>query len=165
MELFEKVEKIVQMSGCSYEDAKNALEQTDGNMLEAMILLERQGKAAPQGGAYSTRYESQPQYVSLPPIQEKKSGGFREGCRKIWHFLSTNFLLISRKGELFAKLPLWAVTLIFLFAWYLALVLVVVSLFFDFSYKLVGEKDMNEANRVMDKFSRAAEKAKDEFRS
>ena len=41
----------------------------------------------------------------------------------------------------------------------------VVSLFFDFSYKLVGEKDMNEANRVMDKFSRAAEKAKDEFRS
>lgn len=165
MELFEKVEKIVQKSGCSYEDAKNALEQTDGNMLEAMILLERQGKAAPQGGAYSTRYESQPQYMSLPPVREQKSGGFKEGCRKIWHFLSSNYLLICRKGELFAKLPLWAVGLILLSTWYLTLVLVVVSLFFDFSYKLVGEKDMENANRVMDKFSRAAEKAKDEFRN
>ena len=48
MELFEKVEKLVQKSGCTYEEAKIALDLTDGDMLEAMILLEKQGKAENQ---------------------------------------------------------------------------------------------------------------------
>ena len=32
MDLFEKVEKLVQKTGCSYEDAKLALELTDGEL-------------------------------------------------------------------------------------------------------------------------------------
>ena len=175
MDLFEKVEKLVQKTGCSYEDAKLALELTDGDMLEAVIYLERQGQTAPQGGTYSTRYENQPQYVPIAgqnqrgPQQtdwEAGSSKFKNFCRKAWHVLSTNYLIIKRKGELMAKLPFWAGLLILFGSMTLALILVVVSLFFGFTYSFEGEKrdKMQEANKVMDKIQRAAESAREEFR-
>ena len=179
MELFEKVEKLVQKSGCTYEEAKMALDLTDGDMLEAMILLEKQGKAAPQGGSYSTRYESQPQYVPVIVEEKKRERGgagtgmkgeggqkVKEFLKKVWHVLSSNYLVIDRRGEQMAKLPFWVALLILLGSWFLILALVVVSLFFGFTYSFEGEKEreMRAANEVMDKFSRAAESAKDEFR-
>ena len=175
MDLFEKVEKLVQKTGCSYEDAKLALELTDGDMLEAVIYLERQGQTAPQGGTYSTRYESQPQYVPIATGRPGSQGGqadsagggkFKDFCRKAWHVLSTHYLIIKRKGELRAKLPFWAGLLILFGSMTLALILVVVSLFFGFTYSFEGEKKdkMQEANKVMDKIQRAAESAREEFR-
>ncbi|MBO4838712.1 MAG: hypothetical protein J5493_05015 [Lachnospiraceae bacterium] len=179
MDIFEKVEKLVQKSGCTYEEAKNALAETGGDLLEAMILLEQQGKAAPRGGSYSTRYESQPQYVPVI-VEDKKSereragagakgeGGqkFKEFLKKVWHVLSSNYLVINRRGEQMAKLPFWVALLILFGSWFLILVLIVVSLFFGFTYSFEGEKEreMKAANEVMDKFSRAAESAKEEFR-
>ena len=93
MDIFEKVEKLVQKSGCTYEEAKNALAETGGDLLEAMILLEQQGKAARRGGSYSTRYESQPQYVPVI-VEDKQSerggtdaGTKGEGGQKFKEFL------------------------------------------------------------------------------
>ena len=44
MEEFEKVEKLRQRANISYEEAKNVLEQADGDLLDAMVILERQSK-------------------------------------------------------------------------------------------------------------------------
>ena len=51
----EQVEKLREKSGLSYEQARQLLEQTGGDLLEALIILERQGTL--QGGSayYSTR--------------------------------------------------------------------------------------------------------------
>ena len=49
----------------------------------------------------------------------------------------------------------------------ISLILVIVSLFFGFTYRFFGEADMESANNVMDKAGSAAEKAavkiKEEF--
>ena len=98
----------------------------------------------------------------------KGEGGqkVKEFLKKVWHVLSSNYLVIDRRGEQMAKLPFWVALLILLGSWFLILVLVVVSLFFGFTYSFEGEKEreMRAANEVMDKFSRAAESAKEEFR-
>ncbi len=168
MDNFEKVEKLVNKAGVSYEEAKSALERANGDLLDAMILLEREGKTASSGtGSYSTRYEEQTQYVPVAEAaaREEKSGGkkFSEFCRKVGHFLSSNYLIIARKGEQMAKLPLWLMVIILLFAWHISLILIIVSLFFGFTYRFCGETDMESANTVMDKASSAAEKVKEEF--
>lgn len=50
----EQVEKVRACTGATYEQARAALEETGGNVLDAVILLERQG--AGNGGAdYTTR--------------------------------------------------------------------------------------------------------------
>ncbi|MCL1805364.1 MAG: DUF4342 domain-containing protein [Clostridiales bacterium] len=52
----EQVEKLREKADVSYEDAKAALELTDGDLLEAVIHLEKQGKIdGPEVGSYNTR--------------------------------------------------------------------------------------------------------------
>ncbi|MBO5994831.1 MAG: hypothetical protein J6Q41_04905 [Firmicutes bacterium] len=177
MDNFEKVEKLVEKAGVTYEDAKNALEKANGDLLDAMIILEREGKAeAPKQSSYSTEYEQQAQYVSVEKQVEndrksydkeeqrrERKEKFHSGLKKIANVLSTNFLLIKRNGELVVKLPLWAVILILLVAWHITLIGVIVSLFFGVTYSFKGEADMSVANNVMGKASSAAEKVKEEY--
>ena len=44
MDNYQKVEQLVSKAGCSYEDAKTALEGCGWDMLDAVIKLEREGK-------------------------------------------------------------------------------------------------------------------------
>ena len=177
MDNFEKVEKLVQKANVSYAEAKRALEKADGDLLDAMIILEQEGRtSAPQQATYSTEYEQQAQYVSVASKVEddrrsydkdeqrkERKARFRKGIGNIVDFLTRNYLLISRNGELVVKLPLWAAILITLIAWHVAIIAVIVSLFFGVTYSFKGEADMKAANDVMGKASGAAEKVKEEF--
>lgn len=52
----EQVEKLREYANVSYKEAREALEASGGDILQAVIELEKQGKtAAPAGGSYSTR--------------------------------------------------------------------------------------------------------------
>ena len=168
MDNFEKVEKLVQKAGVTYEEAKNALERANGDLLDAMILLEREGKTQPAGGTYSTQYEDQAQYIPVDAQTTNARGGNGSGkakeiFRKIWRVLSRNAMVIEKNGDTVVKLPLWAVLLILLTCWWIVLILLIVSLFFGYRYSFRGEADLKVANDVMEKAANAAEKAKEEF--
>ena len=52
----ERVERLREKSGLSYEEARALLERCHGDLLDALIELERQGRLRPGGGGtYSTR--------------------------------------------------------------------------------------------------------------
>ena len=44
MDKFEKIEKIIEKTGVTYAEAKKALEESGEDMLDAIVLLESQGK-------------------------------------------------------------------------------------------------------------------------
>ena len=177
MDNFEKVEKLVEKAGVTYEEAKKALEKADGDLLDAMIILEREGKTeAPRQSSYSTQYEEQAQYVSVATQVENDRKSYtkeeqrrerkekvRSGFDKIKDFVTKNYLLIKKNGELLVKLPVWAMILILVFAWHISIIAIIVSLFFGVTYSFKGEADMSVANNVMDKASSAAEKVKEEY--
>ena len=55
MDQLEKVEKIREKTGVSYEDAKGALEACNNDLLDAIVYLEKLGKIkAPEVGNYTT---------------------------------------------------------------------------------------------------------------
>ena len=54
---FEMVEKLRQTADVSYEEAQDALEKSSWDLLDAVLLLEREGKIPLTGGSYSTRAE------------------------------------------------------------------------------------------------------------
>ena len=177
MDIFEKVEKLVEKAGVSYEDAKAALDKADGDLLDAMILLEKEGKAkAPEQSSYSTKYDQQAQYVSVEETVENDRRSYtkeeqrrerkekvKTGFEKIKDFVTGNYLLIKKNGELLVKLPVWAMILILVFAWHISIIAIIVSLFFGVTYSFKGEADMSVANNVMGKASSAAEKVKEEY--
>ena len=66
MEMIEKVERLREKAEVTYEEAKAALEQSDGDLLDAMVLLERQGKVRkPAQSTFSTDYEEQTEYIRV----------------------------------------------------------------------------------------------------
>ena len=85
----EQVERLKDKANVSYEDAKNALEQTDGDLLEALILLEQQGKTASlPGGSYATPSDETGRAGKGESSgRHNKLGGFRNFLRSIGHFL------------------------------------------------------------------------------
>ena len=66
MEMMEKVERLREKANVSYEEAKDALEQANGDLLDAIVLLERQGKVkGPAQSTFSTDYEEQTEFVKV----------------------------------------------------------------------------------------------------
>ena len=173
MDELEKVEKLRQRANGSYEEAREALKECNGDLLDAMVYLEKQGKVnAPESSVYTTDYEQQTQYQDVPATvkkqeeeQNKRSFGdkFKHLCEIIWEKLTKNSLKVERKEEEIIKIPMWGVALILLFAWHFVLVAVVVSLFFNFRYSVEGEGNTEPANKVMDKAAEAADYVKQEF--
>ena len=64
----EQVERLREKADVSYAQAKQALEYSGGNLLDALIYLEEQGAIPrPQGAYYSTRNETPPP----PPVRDE----------------------------------------------------------------------------------------------
>lgn len=169
---FEKIEKLVSKTGISYSEAKRVLEQADGDLLDAMIILEKEEKiSAPKSSTYSTQYEEQRQYVSVPmqvenTRQEREKLGvkMKKLFRVVWHFLRTNSLTARNKmGEVIVSLPLWGVALVLLMFWWVTWIIVIVSLFMGVHYEFSGEADLDKANDIIGRASDAAEKVKEEY--
>ena len=59
MDELEKVERLRERANVTYEEAKKALEECNGDMLDAMVYLEKHGKVKQPGqSSYSTRNRS-----------------------------------------------------------------------------------------------------------
>ncbi len=171
MDQLEKVEKLRQRADVGYEDAKNALEACNWDMLDAMVYLERLGKVKkPEQTVYSTSYEDQSGYVSVKDkVKQQKAteGGFCRKigrlCKKLWQKGKDNYFCVGYKDEEVVRVPVWIFVLSLLFAWHIIVIIMIVSLFFDCHYSFAGKDDLSKVNRFMSKANEMADKAKDEF--
>lgn len=172
MNELEKVEKLRERANVTYEEAKKALEEHDGDLLEAMIALEKEGKTKqPKQESYSTTYEKQASYTN---VKDKVDNQFKEETRTfgskikhlaqiLWEKGSANYFLMKRHDEIVIRVPVWVFVVVLLFAWHTVLPLMLISLFFGCKYEFVGEDDLNSINKAFDKAGKMADKAKDEF--
>ena len=62
----EQVERLRAHAAVSYEEARRALEACDGDLLDALILLEREGRIPP-GGGRGAAFTTQPGAAPAPP--------------------------------------------------------------------------------------------------
>lgn len=166
MDTFEKVEKLREKANVTFEEAKAALEEANGDLLDAMILLEKQGKAETRTESFSTKNEATDLIVVDQPEkkEEKKRGNaFTDKVKALWHKSCENYFVIERNDENIVNIPIWVFILILLFTWHVTLILMVLALFFGCRYSFQGEDKMKLANDVCDKASEAAEKVKEEY--
>ncbi len=84
----EQVERLREKADVSYAQAKQALEYSGGNLLDALIYLEEQGAIPrPQGAYYSTRNETPPpppvrnELATLGEKGRERKAGKKEGRR------------------------------------------------------------------------------------
>lgn len=185
MSKMDKVELIREKTGCTYEDAKNALDAAEGDVLDAIIALEKDGKV----GAFSTaRTSTNPasgdgsqdgsavsddMAAAQAAYEESTSkGAFKKDLDSLWEWLKAAArkswevkLAGTRKGDEAFSLPLLIVILGLLCTGGSLLFLFIIGLFFGFRYHFVGvEKTSIDINEVMDKVADKAEDIKEDFK-
>lgn len=178
MDNFEKVEILREKANVSYEDAKEAMEACNYDMLDAMIYLERQGKVKVGSTAsYTTfsgteisqefeqaqkSYEDSCQRTSLGEIMNK----FGKWCgRMIKKSVEIDFC-VNRNGRLLLKVPVLVLVLALLIAFWLFAILLVVGLFCGCKYYFQGMDTATiDINQICEQASETCESIKKDFQN
>ena len=164
----EMVETLREKANVSYEEAKAALEASNWDLLDAILLLESEGKIPTESASYSTRTEE------LPPEEEpKEHKGFRDGMRwlfrsfgKLLRIGNTNQIVVSRNDKECFSLPVTVFAVLLLCSVWTILIAMLISLFFGVRYAFRGpDLGKDSINRVMDKAGSMAENMKEEFQN
>jgi len=163
MDHFEMVEKLREKANVSYEEAKAALEAADWNLLDALVLLENQGKVS-GGAAYSTKTEPRDDRCEGHARHAEAAGRVGRQIAAGINRLNQYFVVFTRKGEALFELPLIVLLLMLIFGFWVTLPLLIVGLFFGFKYSLRGAAGVEAVNRVMDKASEVADNIVHEVR-
>lgn len=170
----EQVEKLRERSGASYEACRDALERSGGDLLDAVIYLERTNQSQTvKGGVFTTKPNGKAAEAAklvmgeVPPGGGKKAGkskkdsDWREGVREIWEVganllkhSTANQFEVWRKGRLMTSIPILILVLLIIVAFWISVPLLIVGLFIGCRYQFVGPDLGKEAiNDVMDNVS------------
>lgn len=161
---YEKVEKLREKANVSYEEAKAALEASDWDLLDAIVLLEKEGRM--ESGA--ARHSTQAQAPAEDPAAED-GGRFKAHASGVWAQIkrliqigNENNFVISRKDDPVLSLPVTVMVLLLLLINVWLFVALVVGLFCGLRYSIHGEQlGKPEVNEVMDKAANAAENVRE----
>ena len=167
----EQVERLREKADISYEEAKALLEQTGGDLLDALILLERQGRVErPGGGFYSTR----PNQEGRPPSGPLGMGDYwrrtrtdttrmnwRTQWREIWDTLvnvlrhsTANQMEVWRRGRLLTSVPVLILVILLIVAFWITIPLLILGLVMGCRYRFAGpDLGRDTINDAMDTVS------------
>jgi hypothetical protein len=183
MVTLEQVEKLREYANISYDEARTALENADGDILQALIELERQGKVKPPqgGGQYHTAN------IEVSGCQEEETGkektkskcnsgeksAFSRNMGKFFRWMgevihkgNINALVVEKNGASIMRLPITVLVILLLFAFWIVVPLLIVGLFFSFRYYFQGPNiKSTKVNEAMDNVANAAEEIKKDFQN
>lgn len=173
MDKFKLVEKLKDKANVSYEEAKDALESSNWDILDAMLYLEEHGNVEKQSirEIYTNEYnKSYSNEEDLNKDKEKKysnnskdnidfQGIFEFICRAI--DTSNNiFLEIKRRGVVLLKFPLTVIILLLFFTFWVTIPIMITGLFFEVEFflatKRVDEEKVDKINKVFAELSKGA---------
>lgn len=144
MEHIEMVERLHEKANISYTDAKDALERSGWDMLEALVLLEREGKIDPlTASASSSDNDTAYETVTATASKSRKDSGFREAMNRIGETLrrllddslNTDFV-VRRQGKEIFRLQVLIALILCLCLWEPILIALVVGLICDCRYSI-----------------------------
>ncbi len=163
----EQVEKLREKTGASYNQCRDALEAANGDLLEALLALEKQGNAAASpGGFYSTQAgfsaaaaasstaDSSSAHAAGPAPEEERASGkdWRRSLRSVlnsflalFRHASANRLEVWRKGQLFTSLPVAVLLILAVVAFYITFPLLLLGLILGYQYRFTGPDVGREA--------------------
>ena len=175
MATFEQVEKLREKAKVTYDEAKNALEIAGGDMLEAMIYLEKQGKVEPpaNGGFYSTK-NSETENKSKKEYEEQNNSTagitFGQLVRKFFGFLrhliakgNANTFEVIKNEKVVVSIPVTVLVILLIFMFGIVVPLIIIGLFFNYRYVFKGpDIEKTGVNKIMDKAADTAENIKND---
>jgi len=171
----DKVEKLREKANVTYTEAKEALDNSGGDLLEALIYLESQGRASapPGGGFYTGASESGGHRKSYESRKNTKSSGesfsdmmkrFGRYCLELLNKGLVNYIDAYRGGVHRFSCPVLVLIILLLFFFWITLPIYIISLFFGFHYRFSGpDLGRDAVNNVMNSASDIVDDVKKSF--
>jgi len=160
----EKAEKLREKTGVSYTEAKEALDSSDGSLLDALVYLEKQGKVEtpPGGGFYSGAGYSAAGDGASGGGKQSETGSesfsdlmrrFGVFCKKVFSKGMTNYLVAVKNEERIFAVPI-IIFILLLLAFWVTFPVFIITLFCGIRYRLSGpDFDKESVNKVMESAS------------
>ncbi len=117
MDKNDMVKKLYEKAGISEEDARDALERSSWDMLDALQLLETEGKIQPLTASMTT-VDNKSAYEQVTASASKKESreenrekrreqwtSFTDGVKELFQKSVNNSLIVRRKGEEILSVP------------------------------------------------------------
>ncbi|MEW9095388.1 MAG: DUF4342 domain-containing protein [Clostridiaceae bacterium] len=173
MERNEMIEIIIAKANVTREEAINALEKCNWDIVDSIIYLERSGKIENNEATAIIEIKEKEQYKKEDSKKhEEKHGGIGEIIGRMFKFIgklikkgNRNFFEIKKENEKPIKISLTISVLLLIFLSVPTTVLLVIGLFCGYKYSLVGSYDnYNEVNNVFEKVSESADTIKKGFK-
>jgi len=175
----EKVEKLREKADVTFAEAKEALDNSGGDVLDALIYLENNGKVTiPAGGGFFSGADSarstKSSSSSVNDENNKKDSGsgeefadlmsrFGAFCLKLFNMGLSNFLEASKNGNHLFSCPV-IVIIVLLFFFPITIPLFIISLFCGFRYRFTGaDLGKDSVNSVMDSAAGVVDDVKKSF--
>ena len=160
----EQVERLREKAHVSYALAKEALEYSGGNLLDALIYLEEKGAVPREEGAYySTRNETPPPPSPAEPVPAQipvkakkraapsgRGGGGKRFFTALRRWLIDNELEVWRHNQPVTALPVLILLLLLCCAPWVTIPVLLLGLFLGFRYRFSGpDLERDDLNGVM----------------
>ena len=162
MDEFEKAERLRQCADVSYEEARDALKACGGDILDAMVYLERLGHRRNFGNASGPRPEGRADHRGADSYrgagEYRRETGY-EGptfLQSLGNLLGTairksmeNYLVVSHEGVVKFRISIFAFAILLMIFSAGLLIAMGVSLCFGVTYSFVGKDDLSRVNEVI----------------
>jgi hypothetical protein len=158
MTTLEQIEKLREKANVTYEEAKSALDAANGDLLDALILLEKQGKVQPPAGDgfySSAKGTTENAAEKADSKQERRSSAgesFGDVLDRIGKFCISVInkgnainLEVRKNSETKARCPLTVLVLLLIFAPWITLPLIIVGLVLGYQYRFTELSNADEA--------------------
>ena len=156
MDHYEMVENLRAKANVTYEEAKAALEASEWDMLDALVLLESEGKVNQSIPEFTTKAKEESRRTARSSEVKGSLSRLWAWIRKMFTLGNSNHFVINRKGNELVSMPITVMTLLMLLVWPFSLILLFVGLFLGTRYSFRGP---DISTTVSDFVSKAQDKA------
>ena len=143
-ELLRKIDEVVKRTNCTYEDAKLALDESKGDVLEAVIYIEKNKKCCNNDSEL-----------------KKKGEEILSEIKKIIEMGNVTKLTIKKNNEIILNIPITAGAVGVIVAPFLSLAGLTAALLTECKIEIT--KDSGEVIYVNDEINKSVNHVKDEF--
>ena len=173
MEQLEKVEKLREKTGVTYEEAKAALEVSNWDMLDAIVYLENQGKIkGPNMSSYSTRAQNSQEFQQASQNYDNCGGKtfgemmdkFFCWCGKVIKKGCESYFEVTRDRKNILNMPVIVLVLLVICFFWVTIPLLIIGMFCGFRYSFHGDIAKTvDINSACDKMAETCENIKKDF--
>lgn len=175
MERNEMIEILMAKVSVNKEEAIEALENCDWDLLDAIIYLERKGKVKNNETTTIIEVQSESQKEEKKKGHknyDEKCGGIGEIVGRVFRFIgkvlkkgNENYFEIRKENEKPIRISLTISVLLLIFLFIPSAILLVVGLFCGYKYSVVGAHINYEGvNDIFEKVSESADTIKKDFK-